>query len=68
MNDKTNLHQALENLLQIVSPKQLKANITHVFFGYLMQVDDAPPNNFKEIVEDVYMLLECLEEISDEYK
>jgi len=63
MSKKDNRLVALEQLLEFSSPQQLRVSIESMFHAYLMDVDRAMPIDYKQVVEDRYILLEFLKKI-----
>ena len=58
----------INSLFEFVSPHELRRSITDLLFGYLSHVEDPELPNQKQIFDHVYMLINFLDEIAEEYK
>ena len=61
--EKSDTKKELESLLLFTSPSQLRKSITQIFFSFLTNSKTELPSNFEEIAEDIYFLLNFIEEL-----
>ena len=61
-SENTKLDKELDDLLSFVPPAQLRQSVTKVFFSFLTNPKTELPNNFEEIAEDIWFLLNFLEQ------
>lgn len=67
---KYKLKKELDDLFLFVPPAQLRRSVTKVFFSFLthpkgLASDTGLPHDFVEIVEDVWFLLNFLEQANE---
>ena len=60
-NDKQ-IPKELDELFLFAPPNQLRQSITQVFFSFLTNSKTDLPNNFEQVAEDIYFLLNFLEQ------
>lgn len=61
---KSRLQKELDDLLSFAPPGRLRQSVTQVFFSFLTNTNTNTglPNNFEETVEDIWFLLNFLEQ------
>ncbi|CAG5087452.1 hypothetical protein [Parvicella tangerina] len=65
--DPNNLPQHTQKLLTYATPQQLRKSVHRALFAYLMEQDQTGiDKDYKEIVENLYFLLDFLERLESE--
>ena len=55
----------LDQLLESVSAKDLRKSLHELLFHYLIQSYDIQHNDFRKIIQDIYLLTEFLEDAEE---
>lgn len=64
-NEQTKL-EALKQMLEFTSPKQLRTSIESMFHRYLLDADKMMPSDYKQVVEDRFLILQFLSAIKQD--
>lgn len=55
----------MDQLLESVSAKDLRKSLHELLFHYLIQSYDIQHNDFRKIIQDIYLLTEFLEDAEE---